>query len=637
MSARAFGRERPVMGKTVAAVVLCLSAVFAGACGETEKTIPGEPAHDEHVTAFARFGSFAPGMILEPLKEPCFSPRGLTVEAWVSAESHRAGNLPPLVSKWSVRESFDAFAAFDAGGTDGLTCLGYLGAVFDGRFVYFSPMTCGYRVAHGNVLRCDTHRPFGDTGSYAAYDAGSVGGMNTKGYYGAVFDGRYVYFVPRKDYVANHSRVLRYDTRGNFRRPGSWEAYDVGEAHTQQGAAFDGRYIYFAPGYRGDPNAEDEYSGRVIRFDTEAPFTDASSWSSYDAGETGGLRTVCFDGASFDGRYVYFAPLLFGAVLRYDTKGDFSRPASWSAFDASRVGMKMCVGTVFDGRYLYFAPYYNGVVVRFDTRGEFTDPASWESRDAGLTDGLKTGGYDGGFYDGRYVYFVPFVMPGEEGTMHRGRPHLFHGNFLRYDTRGSFDDPGSWRAVDASSTDGLETIGYNAGAFDGRFFYLAPWRNGNDGSLGLHGRIQRYDTVGDGGSFRLSYCDYGHNGGLSASVPGPSFVVNTDRGAVSVAAHETLPPGRHYLAGTWDGLAARLYVDGMLVAERPASGEIVESDTPLVVGGIAEGAAGFDGAVSVTCVRISDEARSGGWILAAYRSLVRPGEFVRLEHPGSGN
>ena len=38
-----------------------------------------------------------------------------------------------------------------------------------------------------------------EPGAWSVYDAGNTGGMNTKGYYGAVFDGRYVYFVPYND------------------------------------------------------------------------------------------------------------------------------------------------------------------------------------------------------------------------------------------------------------------------------------------------------------------------------------------------------------------------------------------------------------------------------------------------------
>ena len=214
------------------------------------------------------------------------------------------------------------------------------------------------------------------------------------------------------------------------------------------------------------------------------------AWATFDIRGVSGEGTGCWDGAGFDGRYVYFAPLENSPAVRYDTRRDFSDPGSWSAYDAGPLGMTSCVGIVFDGRYVYFVPYGNHVVVRYDTRGRFSDDDSWSCRDVAGTCGLDTGGGDGGFFDGCYVYFVPFVNPTDAE-----RKFVFHCNFLRYDTRGPFDDGQSWEARDAGGTDGLKTVGYNAGAYDGRFFYLAPWRDGT-GSGGMHGRILRYDTVG---------------------------------------------------------------------------------------------------------------------------------------------
>ena len=149
----------------------------------------------------------------------------------------------------------------------------------------------------------------------------------------------------------------------------------------------------------------------------------------------------------------------------------------------------------------------------------FTDPSSWEQYDAAHTDGVDTGGFDGGFFDGRYVTFCPWTRtppPGEVG---------YHCNYLSYDTTRTFDDSDAWSGYDASTTDGLESIGYNAGAFDGGAFYAAPLyaADGED----FHGRMMRVDTLGRYGAFSLRFCVYGHNGGLCAAVPGPSFLVNT--------------------------------------------------------------------------------------------------------------
>ena len=75
-------------------------------------------------------------------------------------------------------------------------------------------------------------------------------------------------------------------------------------------------------------------------------------------------------------------------VLQYDTKGDFADENNWRTYDIGPfIGSGWCVGAVFDGRYLYFVPYMHGVVVRCDTHGDFTADSSWESYDANDTGG----------------------------------------------------------------------------------------------------------------------------------------------------------------------------------------------------------------------------------------------------------
>lgn len=531
----------------------------------------------------------------------------LTVEALVDCRHGAPEAMQVLVSKWRPPDRFDRFAAHDAGCTDGLDSTGYFGAVFDGRYVYFSPEMHGDSSTHGVVLRYDTHADFGSPASYAAHDASVTDGLDTRGFYGAVFDGRYVYFVPRQiGLMEYHSRVLRLDTNREFADPSSWSAFDVGEQHSQQSAAFDGRYIYFCPGFDGDPATEENCSGRVIRFDTAADFKSKSSYTSIDIREWLGPDATCFDGGAFDGRYIYFIPLSSGRVVRYDTRGGFDHQSSWQSFDARVAGMGMNVGAVFDGRHLYFCAYGHARIVRFDTAGEFADPKCWASHDAGGTDGLATSGFDGGYFDGRFVYFQPFFLDaGEEGR----RDVRFHSHYLRYDPTRAFGDSSSWQARDASATDGLHSVGYNGGAFDGRYFYAAPWQQGprSDGSgqFITHGVVLRCDTLGDCGSFSLRYCDYGHNGGLNAAVPGPSFLVNTERGVVSVASHRALPAGRHHLAGTYDGAMIELFIDGEIAARREGHGRIVCCDEPVVLGGIRDGLGRFCGDVVEATIRNS--------------------------------
>ena len=179
--------------------------------------------------------------------------------------------------------------------------------------------------------------------------------------------------------------------------------------------------------------------------------------------------------------------------------------------------------------------------------------------------------------------------------------------------------------TDASDTDGLHSVGFNAGAFDGRFFYGAPLYDGIGDRF--HGRILRCDTLGPGSAFSLRYVDYGHNGGLCAAVPGPSFLVNTTEGVRSIATHNPLRPGRHCLVGVYDGHRLKLYVDGMLEAERPASGRLQRCVTPLSIGHIG-GAASFLGAVEE--LRVSDIARSDDWIRSEYWNRIDPTGFIKV-------
>jgi hypothetical protein len=164
-----------------------------------------------------------------------------------------------------------------------------------------------------------------------------------------------------------------------------------------------------------------------------------------------------------------------------------------------------------------------------------------------------------------------------------------------------FDEDDSWQSYDASATDGLHSVGYNGGAFDGRYFYAAPWQQGpkvhKEGEFVTHGIVLRCDTLGDESAFSLRWCDLGHNGGLNAGVIGPSFLINTQGTCLRVSDSRLLSPGLHHLAGTYDGQVVRLFVDGDLVAEQQHVGTIPTSELPVAVGHIQDGAGALRGEV----------------------------------------
>ena len=556
----------------------------------------------------------------------------ITVQAWVFGEQVGGEALQPLISKWAPSTTLkkELFRAYDAGKTDGLATRGFFGAVFDGRYIYFAPQRetmIGYESAHGFVLRYDTHKDFMDEDSWDSYDASYTDGHETRGNYGAVFDGRFVYIVPRgrvyDENIMQQTRILRYDTQLDFKDSASWDAYDFDLEHSHQSAGFDGRYIYFCPGYLLDEEGKTTPSTIIIRLDTKRGFKDPASYTSFDVSEISDQAKGCYDGAAFDGRYMYFVPLESGITLRFDTTKDFHNPECWETFDGAPVGMNgvQFVGATFDGRYLYFDAYSHSNMVRYDTHGTFTDVRSWKNFEAKNTLGLKISGFDGGFFDGRYIWYVPYQYKGE-----------IHTNWLRYDTEKPFDSQGSWDAFDAFPTDGLQNGGYNAGAFDGRYFYTAPFRlPGSTYKEGVlnSGNVMQVDTLyGGTGSFSLRYCDYGHNGGLNAALPGPSFIVNTVNGPVSIFANEALVPGWHYITGVYNGDTIKLFIDGVLVNERSGSGVIQNNKVDIQIGRIQKGSARFTGLIEEA--RILNIARDDNWIKTEYRNLSNPANFIRV-------
>lgn len=388
-------------------------------------------------------------------------------------------------------------------------------------------------------------------GAFSAYAAMNVNGLSTVGYAGAVFDGRYVYFVPYQNSTSAHGHVLRVDTQGNFTSTASWTAYDAASAVGAgaagfTGGVFDGRYVYFSPQLTTSPSGE-------LRYDTQGNFTNASSWMLYDASATDGLSCKGFQGAAFDGRYVYYVPHFNtnaapggwnGVVLRYDTQSNFTTATSWHAYDAGNtrgLPTKGYSSGVFDGRYVYFVPTVNGVqpngngcVLRYDTHGGFGSAASWDAFDAGNTGGFVSTIFKGAIFDGRFIYFSPYpssgncvvlrydvqspftnvaswsafnatntsglVTEGYDGIVFDGRyvyfvPYhtsasVFHGHVLRYDTQGAFTSGASWQAVDAGNSSGLQTQGFVGAVSDGRYIYFAPYFNGS----GYSGNVLRFDA-----------------------------------------------------------------------------------------------------------------------------------------------
>jgi hypothetical protein len=131
--------------------------------------------------------------------------------------------------------------------------------------------------------------------------------------------------------------------------------------------------VYFVP----FSDASSTYDGVTARFDTRGGFSDPTSWSFFDIANVR-ADAVGFTGAAFDGRYVYYVPRAtvataqtgHGLVVRHDTLGDFGHASSWSLFDTQSLGVSAAgfAGGVFDGRFVYLVPFLHSAVARFDAR-----------------------------------------------------------------------------------------------------------------------------------------------------------------------------------------------------------------------------------------------------------------------------
>jgi hypothetical protein len=394
-----------------------------------------------------------------------------------------AGCHPPE-TKFNEMTVAANWELFDVGSKVSPSTRGFIGAVFDGKYMYFVPHYNGG--FDGVVARFDTTLKFGEVASWTYFDVATVNPA-ARGFFGGAFDGRYVYLLPEQDGPMSWSGVVaRYDTQAAFDSKDAWGTFDMAAkvspaAKGYAGAAFDGRYLYLSPWVTGATAPQ----GLMVRYDTRADFAEPASWKTFDAVKLN-ASSKGFHGAAFDGRYVYYVPYTTGTVTRYDTQAPFESPGAWSVFDlTSNFQQSGFAGSAFDGRYLYLAQFGpngtpSGVMMRYDTTLTFTAASSWEAFDlATVNPAFK--GYHGMVFDGRYVYAVPHYVPAIG----------FHGLVARFDTTAPKLAQASAWTVFNLQTLSVYATGFVGGAYDGRYLYLAPLiTNGNI----YHGIVPRFDT-----------------------------------------------------------------------------------------------------------------------------------------------
>ncbi len=308
------------------------------------------------------------------------------------------GAFDGVVARYDTTSSFGtatSWSTFDVSLVNG-GARGFFGAAFQADKLFLVPKDNG-----GVVARFDTKGSFTSSSMWSTFDATTIDGA-AGGFVGAVSDGKYLYFVPSGN--GYNGTVARYDTSAALDSASSWKLFDVSKIFPTAtgffGGAFDGQYLYFVPNRAGFDD-----SGLVVRYATGLAFDDATAWSSFDV-TTKDSKAKAFHGAGFDGRFLYLIPYQNGVVARYDTTASFTAAAGWNTFDLTTVAAtaRSFSGATFDGKYVYLAPNIdNRLAVRCDTTALFTSSAAWETHDIG------TGGFVGAVFDGQNVYLVPNV------------------------------------------------------------------------------------------------------------------------------------------------------------------------------------------------------------------------------------
>lgn len=331
------------------------------------------------------------------------------------------------------------------------------------------------------------YHPMKTTACWETFDTSQPFGTSAGGVYGGTFDGHYVYFAG-----ATNSFMIQFDTTMSFTDESAWNGFDAstlgtgsgGTTQTYGGAVYDGRYVYFIP----------STSPAFVRYDTRgAGFTTASAWTELILTGT----TAAYTGGVYDGhKYIYFAPYqgadgnASGVIARFDTtQGTFTN-AAFTYFDTTTLpttGPHSPTpsgdywGTVFDGRRIFFIPNSDTVLTVFDTVGIFGAAASWSTYDLSQVDPLASGGYATGAFDGKFVYIAPDDS----------------NSSLQYSATSPLTTTRDWEELFPASIVGESTSNqtFAATGFDGRYVYLAPGFNVNANSSNLNGGLVRYDTT----------------------------------------------------------------------------------------------------------------------------------------------
>ncbi len=371
---------------------------------------------------------------------------------------------------------------------DAATFPGFAGGTFDGRYVYAGTL---YSDPSGGVVRYDTQ---GDASFSAGWETLALPITSDDVWlmpWGVVYDGVSVTLVPGDTTTV----PATYPTNAPF---------DPSSITTVSGDVWWNRNLWVFGGFCGGAvvPAQDGGAASILlapyeswNVDNSGPSNtvalyDGQAWQYHALPEeSDDLPLGNFCGAVFDGQYVYFVPSVgYGALehARFNTKlhpsitDSFADANAWELVHVTTVGSGAAgfFGGAFDGRYVYYVPFVGTVVARFDTRSDagFADTSAWDSFDLTPLATPSPTGFQGGAFDGRFVYLVPTTTtPNGDWTSNpravadAGVPPL-----VRYDTFDpQFTDAQAWQTFDLQGVD-PGVAGFTGAIFDGKFLYLVP-------------------------------------------------------------------------------------------------------------------------------------------------------------------
>jgi hypothetical protein len=331
----------------------------------------------------------------------------------------------PIISRYDTQGTLDDPSAWtqykllpviEAAGGSAAGVYTYLGGAFDGRYVYLAPFG-----TNTYALQYDIQQSFTNSAAWSAFST-TVLDPNPN-YWGVVTDNRYAYFIPNAT-----TTIVAYDNQAadagsGFASQSSWVSYNLGTGPDYGGfwgGLYDGRYVYLTP-----------FTGNVAsRYDTTTPLGMPGSWSvganGFDFSNNEQISPPHFWGSAFDGTRLYLVPYKTPGwtIAAFTASGPFSDELSWTTCalgpkiaSSTGGGTPGFVGAAYDGQRLFLAPVGRSAsggplpVIAYDTTQPLCPTNIQTAYTAvdltGLEGGKSAQGFEGAAFDGQYVYFVP--------------------------------------------------------------------------------------------------------------------------------------------------------------------------------------------------------------------------------------